>query len=173
MTGRSVIARVEGVRVCPWSGHPVLLFRELGGTRALSVRICEAEARLLDRELRGEPTRAFSAHEAIRQIVRGLTARIHALRLVGDWEHGVSGEVEVAADRRRVRARVPAGDVAALARRLRMPVLVPAEVMRDSADLRVEKLGEWRPRNLIDLVGLQVREFGEFLEGVAPEDFLE
>lgn len=45
--------------------------------------------------------------------------------------------------------------------------------MRDCADLRIEKFGEWRPRNLIDLVDPQVREFGEFLEGVAPEDFLE
>jgi bifunctional DNase/RNase len=93
-----------------------------------ALRIDEREVRLLADEHQGVRSRHARTYETLEQVITGLGGTVVALQLVGDRQRGFSGEIELASDGRRVRARAHPGDVAALAWRLNLAVLVPADV---------------------------------------------
>ena len=140
-----IVMRPEGIRACTGGGHPVLLLREVDGSRGVTVRIDEAEARDLASEFEGTRRRRSRTYETFEEIVTGLGGSVNALRLVGDKHRGLSGDIEVVSGGRQVRARAHPGDVAALARRLMLTVLVPTEVARREPD-GPDRLQEWHPR---------------------------
>jgi bifunctional DNase/RNase len=128
VTPRWVPMRPEGIGRCPHGHHAVLLLREIGGASGTAVGIDESEARLLVGERQGVRSRHARTYETLEQVITGLGGTVVALHLVGDRQRGFSGEIELASDGRRVRAPAHPGDVAALAWRLNLAVLVPSDV---------------------------------------------
>lgn len=161
--------RPEGIGRCRRGHHPVLLFREVGGPSGLSLGIDEREARLLAGERQGVRSRHSRTYETLEQVITGLGGTVTALQLVGDRRRGFSGEIELASDGRRVRTGAHPGDVAALAWRLHLAVLVPAEV----ASIPSEENWEWWPDESCPAVDdpEEVVITRRFLEEAEPEDY--
>ncbi len=93
------------------------------------------------------------------------------LELVGDRQRGLSGAIELthASDRWRRRVQAHPGDVAALAWRLHLPVLVPAEVVSAPRP----EIWEWCSDEPCAAVAKPnvVVAFRRFLDEADPNDF--
>lgn len=169
MTPNTVAMRLERIGRCRHGHHPFLLFREVGGVSGLTLRIDEAEARLLAGEQDGRRSRHSRTYETLDRIIIGLGARVMGLELVGDRELGLSGVIQLAQQRQRLRIRAHPGDVAALAWRLHLPVHVPAGVVSTPC----EQDGDWWPEMPCQAVADldAVATFRQFLDEADPEDF--
>lgn len=169
MTPATLPTRPERIGRCHHGHHPVLLFREVGGVSGLTLRIDEAEAQLLADEQDGRRSRHSRTYESLEQIVTGLGAAVVGLELVGDRERGLSGVVQLARQRRRLRIRVHPCDVAALARRLHLPVHIPVGVV---AALREEDLDWWPEVPCQAVADLDaIAAFRPVLQEADPEGF--
>ncbi len=161
--------RPEGVGRCPHGHHAVLLLREIGGASGTALGIDESEARLLIGEHRGVQSRHSRTYETLAQVITGLGGTVVALQLVGDRERGFSGEIELAGDGRRVRAPAHLGDVAALAWRLNLAVLVPADAASAPFEEDWKRWCEAPPEANSDTG--KVVTFRSFFEEAGPEDY--
>lgn len=124
--GTNLVAmRPERTGRCSHGNHALLRFRQDDGPSELHLGIDDGEARLLTGERRGVRTRQARTYETLEGIIAGLGATVVALHLVGSRRRGVSGEIELAHDGRSAWVRAHPGDVAILAWRLHLPVLVP------------------------------------------------
>lgn len=159
-----VSMRPDGIRRCNGGDHPVLLLREIGGPRSVAVRIDEAEARRLAGEFEGMRRRHSRTYETLELLIKGLGGTVVALRLFGDRQRGLSGEIEVATDSRHVRSPAHPGDVAALSRRLDLAVLVPSH----AANSPLEELGAWPSRDTSEPAPHQMPALHH---GADPEDY--
>jgi bifunctional DNase/RNase len=166
-----VTMRPEGICQCPEGRHPVLVLRETTGRQELRVRLDEDEARHLRHEFDGTRTRHSRTYETIERLIAGLGGTIGPLRLVGDRHKGLAGEIEVTVDRRRTRVRAHPGDVATLAHRLELPVLVAAEVLPHGAGAPLAERKKPRAEATPGAASEETRAFRRFLEQVGPEDF--
>ena len=169
MTPGEIMMRLEGIGRCHHGHHPVLLFREVGGLSDLTLRIDEGEARLLAGEREGQRSRHSRTYETLLQVIAALGGTVAALELVGDRQRGLSGAIELAHDRWRVRVQAHPGDVAALAWRLRLPVRVPVEV---TSAPRAENW-EWCLDSPCETVADpdEIVAFRRFLEEAGPEAY--
>ena len=169
VTGRWVAMRPEGIGRCRRGHHPVLLLRAIEGGSGAALRIDEGEARLLVGERDGVRSRHSRTYETLEQILMALGGTVVALQLVGDRRRGLSGEIELACDGRRIQVRAHPGDVAALAWRLNLAVLVPAEVasvpFEEASERWCEAPSEIMPERD------EVVTFRRFLEEASPEDY--
>jgi hypothetical protein len=118
VTANTVAMRPERIGRCRHWHHPFLLLREVGGASGITLRIDEAEARLLAGEQDGRRGRHSRTYETLDRIIIGLGARVVGLELVGDREHSLSGMKKVAQQQQQLRIRAHPGDVAALAWRV-------------------------------------------------------
>jgi hypothetical protein len=99
----------------------------------------------------------------------GLRGTVVALQLVGDRQRGLSGEIELACDGRRIQVRAHPGDVAALAWRLNLAVLVPSDVACVPFEEASERWSE-APSKIMPKPD-EVLTFRHFLEEASPEDY--
>lgn len=123
-----VAMRPEGIRGCSGHDHPVLLLQEVGGPRRVLLQIDEGEAGHLAGVFSGARSRHSRTYEMFEQAIEGFGARVTALRVVGDRQRGMRGEIEIAGDCRQTVVGAHPGDVAALAWRLQVDVHLPSEV---------------------------------------------
>lgn len=130
----------KGIRRCTGHDHPVLVLQEVGGPRRALIRLDEGEAlHLADvfEETRGRRSRMYETFE---QALTGLGGTVMALRLLGDRQRGLRGEIEVDGQYgRQALVRAHPGDVAALAWRLGVTVRIPSEVVSPETGA----CGEW------------------------------
>lgn len=163
--GRWAACRVRGVIRCPECEASALWLAHTA-ERAFVVALSELEARLLVRELSAQPAHRAATHRLLLDLVATLGAELQRVRIEPDGRGGVRAELEVL--RGVVRARVPAPllDAAAIAKRLRIPVLVPEGLLVDHAGRPIPSCPD-------EDAGLPAAppEFLEFLEGLSADGF--
>jgi len=132
--GRWAPCRVMGVIRCPECGASALWLAHTA-ERAFVVALSELEARLLVRELSAQPAHRAATHRLLLDLAGTLGAELWRVWIEPDGWGGVRSTLGVL--RGLVPARVPAPllDAVAIAKRLRIPVLVPEGLLVDHAGL--------------------------------------
>lgn len=147
---------IVGVRVDMPANQPLVLLREVGGTRVVPIWIGAVEASAIAFALQGTPTARPMTHELMATLLEALGDELQRVEIV-DVRDGIfyaelhfeSGAI--------VEARP--SDSIALALRTGATVLVAEDVL-DAAGLVPESDEE-----------AEVERFREFLDDVDPEDF--
>ena len=146
---------VHGVRIEMPSGVPMLLLRELKGTRALPIWIGAAEAAAIANALEGvEPPRPMT-HDLLSSVLDTFGHTLQEVRITALSEGTFYALLIV--DAEAISARP--SDAVALALRCGSPIYGAAELLDE---VGVEILPERDE---------EVEKFIEFLDNVSPEDF--
>lgn len=159
--------RVVGIRVEPPQNQPVLLLRELSGTRYLPIWIGQSEAASIALQQRGvEPPRPLT-HDLVVNLCEAFGRSLQEVRIV-DMQEGTfyaemvfDGEVVVEAR---------PSDAIAIAMRAGAQIIAADDVLDDAGmTMPDEEGGESDAEGGSDD---EVEAFREFLDQISPEDFL-
>lgn len=146
---------VHGVRIEMPSGVPMLLLKELEGTRALPIWIGAAEAAAIANALEGvEPPRPMT-HDLLTSVLDAFGHTLDEVRITALSEGTFYALLVI--DSEEISARP--SDAVALALRCGSPIYGAAELLDE---VGVEILPESDE---------EVEKFREFLDNVSPEDF--
>ncbi|WP_028708409.1 bifunctional nuclease family protein [Propionicicella superfundia] len=146
---------VLGVRVELPGNAPLLLLRELGGTRCVPIWIGAAEASAIANAMEGvQPSRPLT-HDLLCDLVTDLGHEVFEVRITELVDGTYYAELQV--DGHIVSARP--SDAVAVAVRLGVPVMC--------ADAIIDDVGVELPEKTED----EVEKFREFLDSVNPDDF--
>jgi hypothetical protein len=146
---------VHGVRIDLPAGVPMLLLREVDGTRGLPIWIGAAEASAIANVLEGATPPRPLTHDLMADLLEALGHTLTAVRITEVEEGTFYAVIEV--DGEEVSARP--SDAVALALRVGAPIYAADDVL---AEVGVEIPA---PREE------EVEKFREFLDNVSPEDF--
>jgi bifunctional DNase/RNase len=146
---------VHGVRIDLPAGVPMLLLREVDGTRGLPIWIGAAEASAIANVLEGATPPRPLTHDLMADLLEALGHTLTAVKITEVDEGTFYAVIEV--DGEEVSARP--SDAVALALRVGAPIYAADDVL---AEVGVEIPA---PREE------EVEKFREFLDNVSPEDF--
>lgn len=146
---------VHGVRIDLPAGVPMLLLREVDGTRGLPIWIGAAEASAIANVLEGATPPRPLTHDLMADLLEALGHTLTAVKITEVEEGTFYAVIEV--DGEQVSARP--SDAVALALRVGAPIYAADDVL---AEVGVEIPA---PREE------EVEKFREFLDQVSPEDF--
>jgi hypothetical protein len=146
---------VHGVRIDLPAGVPMLLLREVDGTRGLPIWIGAAEASAIANVLEGATPPRPLTHDLMADLLEALGHTLTAVKITEVEEGTFYAVIEV--DGEQVSARP--SDAVALALRVGAPIYAAEDVL---AEVGVEIPA---PREE------EVEKFREFLDNVSPEDF--
>ncbi|MCF8587715.1 bifunctional nuclease family protein [Gordonia liuliyuniae] len=161
--------RIVGIRVEPPQNQPVLLLREVTGSRYLPIWIGQSEAASIALEQRGvEPPRPLT-HDLIERIVEAFDQTLVEVRIVDMREGTFYAEMVFDGD---VVVEARPSDAIAVAMRMGAPIVAADDVLDDAGllipdedDASVEGGSEESSEE-------EVEAFREFLDQISPEDFL-
>jgi bifunctional DNase/RNase len=146
---------VLGVRVEVPGNAPLLLLREVGGTRCVPIWIGAAEASAIASALDGvEPERPLT-HDLLCEVISALGHELFEVRVTALTDSTFYAELQL--DQRVISARP--SDAIAVAIRLGAPVKCAEQI--------IEEVGVELPEKADD----EVEKFREFLDSVNPDDF--
>lgn len=160
MTPESIPVELVGVRVELPTNTPIVLLREVGGSRHLPIFIGAGEATAIAFALEGvEPQRPMT-HDLLKAVVESLGTVVSHV-LITALRDGIY-YADLVLDRDGVEVRVSArpSDAIALAARTGSPLFVAPAVL-DEAGVELQDEDEES----------EVARFRSFLEQVDPEDF--
>lgn len=160
MTPESIPVELVGVRVELPTNTPIVLLREVGGTRHLPIFIGAGEATAIAFALEGvEPQRPMT-HDLLKAVLENLGAVVNHV-LITALRDGIY-YADLVLDREGTEVRVSArpSDAIALAARTGSPLFVSPAVL-DEAGVELQDEDE----------ETEVARFRSFLEHVDPEDF--
>ena len=160
--------RIVGIRVEPPQNQPVLLLREVSGSRYLPIWIGQSEAASIALQQRGvEPPRPLT-HDLLVEVIEAFGRTLVEVRIV-DMQEGTFYAEMVFDDDVVVQARP--SDAIAVAMRVDAPVVASDDVLDDAGMLIPE---EDDPGQVVEgeTSEDEVEAFREFLDHVSPEDFL-
>ncbi len=160
MTPESIPVELVGVRVELPTNTPIVLLREVGGSRHLPIFIGAGEATAIAFALEGvEPQRPMT-HDLLKSVIEGLGTVVSHV-LITALRDGIY-YADLVMDRDGVEVRVSArpSDAIALAARTGSPLFVAPAVL-DEAGVELQDEDEES----------EVARFRSFLEEVDPEDF--
>ncbi len=146
---------VHGVRIDLPAGVPMLLLREVDGTRGLPIWIGAAEASAIANVLEGATPPRPLTHDLMADLLEALGHTLTAVKITEVEEGTFYAVIEI--DGEQVSARP--SDAVALALRVGAPIYAAEDVL---AEVGVEIPA---PREE------EVEKFREFLDNVSPEDF--
>ncbi len=146
---------MHGVRIDLPAGVPMLLLREVDGTRGLPIWIGAAEASAIANVLEGATPPRPLTHDLMADLLEALGHTLTAVKITEVEEGTFYAVIEV--DGEQVSARP--SDAVALALRVGAPIYAAEDVL---AEVGVEIPA---PREE------EVEKFREFLDNVSPEDF--
>lgn len=146
---------VHGVRIDLPAGVPMLLLREVDGTRGLPIWIGAAEAAAIANVLEGATPPRPLTHDLMADLLEALGHTLTAVKITEVQEGTFYAVIEV--DGEQVSARP--SDAVALALRVGAPIYAAEDVL---AEVGVEIPA---PREE------EVEKFREFLDTITPEDF--
>lgn len=147
---------VIGVRVEMPSNQPIVLLREIGGTRYLPIWVGAVEATSIAFAQQGVTPPRPLTHDLMKDLLGALDAKVTSIHLT-ELRDGVFYSVIKLEGGREVSARP--SDAIALALRTGAPILGSEELLNE--------VGIEIPDESED----EVEKFKEFLEGINPEDF--
>ncbi|GAA4673451.1 bifunctional nuclease family protein [Gordonia humi] len=159
--------RIVGIRVEPPQNQPVLLLREVTGSRYLPIWIGQSEAASIALEQRGvEPPRPLT-HDLIGHILQAFDRSLVEVRIVDMREGTFYAEMVFDGD---VVVEARPSDAIAVAMRAGAPITAVDEVLDDAGLLIPEE-----DESAVDdgeASEDEVEAFREFLDQISPEDFL-
>lgn len=161
--------RIVGIRVEPPQNQPVLLLREVTGSRYLPIWIGQSEAASIALEQREiEPPRPLT-HDLIEQIVEAFGRSLVQVRIVDMREGTFYAEMVFDGD---VVVQARPSDAIAVAMRMDAPILAADEVLDDAGLQIPEEDDAASGSESGETSEEEVEAFREFLDQISPEDFL-
>ncbi|MGB3697958.1 MAG: bifunctional nuclease family protein [Gordonia sp. (in: high G+C Gram-positive bacteria)] len=157
--------RVVGIRVEPPANQPVLLLREVGGSRYLPIWIGQSEAASIALQQRGvEPPRPLT-HDLIVNLAEAFGRTLRQVRIVDMQEGTFYAEMVFDGD---IVVEARPSDAIAVAMRCDAQIIAVDEVLDDAGMVMPDEEGAGDEAGSDD----EVEAFREFLDQVSPEDFL-
>jgi bifunctional DNase/RNase len=147
---------VVGVRVEMPTNQPLVLLRELEGTRYLPIWIGAVEASAIAYAQQGTPTARPLTHELMQRVVEALGDELQEVRIL-DVREGIFFAALVFASGAEVEARP--SDSIALALRTGARIVCAEDVLDEAGITSTNEEDE------------EIEKFREFLDDVEPEDF--
>ena len=147
---------VIGVRVEMPSNQPIVLLKEIGGTRYLPIWVGAVEATSIAFAQQGVTPPRPLTHDLMKDLLDSLNAKIDSIQIT-EIKEGVFYSAIKFEGGRSVSARP--SDAIALALRTVSPIFGSSELL---AEAGIE---------IPDQAEDEVERFKEFLEGINPEDF--
>lgn len=149
-----------GVRIELPTNSPILLLRELGGTRYLPIWIGANEATAIALALEGvEPKRPLT-HDLMKGVIEGLGASLDRVVITALEEGTYFADLVLAVGGSDVRISSRPSDAVAVAVRTDSPVFAERALL-DEAGVEIRDESEEET----------IEQFREFLEDISPEDF--
>jgi bifunctional DNase/RNase len=151
-----------GVRIELPSNQPIVLLREVGGTRFLPIWIGAVEATAIAYALEGVKPQRPLTHDLLKAVTESLGAEV-ARVVVTELRSGIYfADLVFSVDGKEVHVSSRPSDAIALAARSSAPLFASADVLEE-AGVEIRDDDE----------EAEVERFREFLEHVTPEDFHE
>ncbi|MCF8610419.1 bifunctional nuclease family protein [Gordonia sp. HY285] len=161
--------RIVGIRVEPPQNQPVLLLREVRGSRYLPIWIGQSEAASIALEQRGvEPPRPLT-HDLIERIVEAFDQTLVEVRIVDMREGTFYAEMVFDGD---VVVEARPSDAIAVAMRMGAPIVAADDVLDDAGLLIPDEDDASVEGGAEESSEEEVEAFREFLDQISPEDFL-
>ncbi len=149
-----------GVRVELPSNQPIVLLKEMGGTRYLPIWIGAAEATAIAFALQGIETPRPMTHDLLRDILRETNVQVERIVISDLVDQTFFATIRMVAGGNAVEVSSRPSDAIAVAVRLGCPIFAAEEVLEQAGiELRDDEEDE-------------VEKFREFLDQVSPDDFL-
>ena len=161
---------VVGVRVEMPSNQPIILLREIGGTRYLPIWVGAVEATAIAFAQQGlEPPRPLT-HDLMAQLLDKLDATLVAVH-INELRDGVFYSTMQMRDSlaNLIQLSARPSDAVALALRTQANTLASADLL-DSAGIEIPE-GAAADEGESGDSSIELEAFREFLEGINPEDF--
>ena len=161
---------VVGVRVEMPSNQPIILLREIGGTRYLPIWVGAVEATAIAFAQQGlEPPRPLT-HDLMAQLLDKLDATLVAVH-INELRDGVFYSTMQMRDSlaNLIQLSARPSDAIALALRTQANILASADLL-DSAGIEIPE-GAAADEGESGDSSIELEAFREFLEGINPEDF--
>lgn len=161
---------VIGVRVEMPSNQPIILLREIGGTRYLPIWVGAVEATAIAFAQQGlEPPRPLT-HDLMAQLLDKLDATLVAVH-INELRDGVFYSTMQMRDSlaNLIQLSARPSDAVALALRTQANILASADLL-DSAGIEIPE-GAAADEGESGDSSIELEAFREFLEGINPEDF--
>ena len=161
---------VVGVRVEMPSNQPIILLREIGGTRYLPIWVGAVEATAIAFAQQGlEPPRPLT-HDLMAQLLDKLDATLVAVH-ISELRDGVFYSTMQMRDSlaNLIQLSARPSDAVALALRTQANILASADLL-DSAGIEIPE-GAAADEGESGDSSIELEAFREFLEGINPEDF--
>ncbi len=160
--------RIVGIRVEPPQNQPVLLLREVTGSRYLPIWIGQSEAASIALRQRGvEPPRPLT-HDLIVTLIESFGRNLVEVRIVDMQEGTFFAEMVFDGD---VVVEARPSDAIAVAMRTKAPIVASDDVL-DDAGLLIPEEDSAASAEEEESSDEAVEAFREFLDQVSPEDFL-
>jgi bifunctional DNase/RNase len=151
-----------GVRIELPSNQPIVLLREVGGTRFLPIWIGAVEATAIAYALEGVKPQRPLTHDLLKAVTESLGAEV-ARVVVTELRSGIYfADLVFSLDGKEVHVSSRPSDAIALAARSSAPLFASVDVLEE-AGVEIRDDDE----------EAEVERFREFLEHVTPEDFHE
>jgi bifunctional DNase/RNase len=158
---------VLGVRVELPASQPVVLLKEVDGTRYLPIWIGAVEASAIAFQQQGVTSARPLTHDLLRDVIDALGSPLQAVRITEIRDEVFYAELVFAGG---VVVSARPSDAIALALRADTPIYA-AETVLDEAGVPVpDDIGAHVPEASGDAEG-EVEAFREFLDTISPEDF--
>jgi bifunctional DNase/RNase len=149
-----------GVRIELPSNQPIVLLKEVGGTRYLPIWIGAGEATAIAFALEGVQTPRPMTHDLFKSSLEALDATVQRV-VVTEMQDGIYyADLVLARDGEEITISSRPSDAIALAARTGSPILVAPQVLEESGvEIHDEEEED------------EVARFRNFLDSVKPEDF--
>ena len=156
----AVSMELLGVRIEYPTNQPIVLLREVGGTRHLAIWIGAMEATAIAYAVEGvTPQRPFT-HDLLRLTTEALGAQVDRVTVTELRESVYYADLVFAQEGEEVHVSSRPSDAIALAARTGAPLYATENVLED-AGIEIQDEDEEE----------EVERFREFLEDLSPEDF--
>jgi len=151
-----------GVRIELPTNQPIVLLREVGGTRYLPIWIGAVEATAIAFALEGVESERPLTHDLLKAVTLSLGAEVERV-VVTELREGIFyADLAFVRGKEEIHVSSRPSDAIALATRVDAPLFAAPEVM-DEAGVEIKDENEEE----------EVARFREFLDQIAPEDFQE
>ena len=159
-----------GIQVDPQTGAAVLVLREHDApNRLLPIVVGGAEAASIALAAQGQVTPRPMTHDLMATIVEGFDGHLDAVEVVDFQEGAFIANLAVSGPTGDLRVDTRPSDAIALAVRLHAPLFVSEHVLDEAGSYPEPEGGSALDNAQIDA---EVDQFRDFLDELAPEDFL-
>ena len=158
--------KVAGITVDPFSNSPIVILKEVEGTKALPIWIGVLEASAIAAELGNvKPPRPMT-HDLMRDILNHLSVNVEKIEVNDLKDNTFYATIYLMIGNENLAIDSRPSDAMALALRTASPIFVSEEVIKESRTIDLENaMGD------SDMQKDEAEKWAEILENLSPEDF--